>query len=35
MMGIGSKRCYKTSNTSTTSLWEWEETHVIKGHIPL
>ncbi len=35
MMGMGSKRCYKRSHTSTNSVWEWEVTHVIKHHIPL
>ncbi len=27
---MGRKRCYKTSHTSRTSIWEWEETHVMK-----
>ncbi len=35
MIGMGSKRCYRTSHTSTTSLLVWEETHVIKDDIPL
>ncbi len=35
MMGMERKNCYKTSHTSTTSLQEWEETHVIKYQIPL
>ncbi len=35
MIGMGINTYYQTSNTSTIWWLEWEETYVIKDHVPL